>query len=252
MTNTSSRSDGAIISNNKDNTNWTCFRLYRSNHQALFGINEGNPTIERWKPNATRFDTKIELLENQLMYISNNGYSAVIKVNDSDNHGGIQIGSTNAPYLKWLRSIEQVQVRTHDDSGYASIAVSNVVNNSKVKSKENIEDVDDDTINNIIMDNTIKKYNLISERKELERIKQEAADLGIVLDPDQWKVDEKAGLILEDLTDDAKSILHPNRTEGIDLYVMISLLWRHNQLQQNKIDCLNAKIEMLQYKMNIL
>lgn len=250
MTNSGSRSDGAIISNNKDNTNWTCFRLYRNNYQALFGINEGNPTIERWKPNATRFDTKIELLENELMYISNNGYHATIKINDSDSHGGIQIGSNNAPYLKWLRSIEQVQVRTHDDSGYASIAVSNVVNNSKVKSKENIEDVDDNTINNIIMDNTIKKYNLISERKELERIKQEADDLGIVLDPDQLKVDEKAGLILEDLTDDAKSILHPNRTEGIDLYVMISLLWRHNQLQQNKIDCLNAKIEMLQYQIN--
>ncbi len=103
------------------------------------------------------------------------------------------------------------------------------------------------------MDNTIKKYNLNQvKEKKLERIKQEAEDLGIVLDPDQWRVDEKAGLILEDLTDDAKSILHPNRTEGIDLYVMISLLWRHNQLQQNKIDCLNAKIEMLQYRMNIL
>ena len=69
MTNTSSRSDGAIISNNKDNTNWTCFRLYRNESQALFGINDGNPTIERWKPNENHFNTKIELLENNLQYI---------------------------------------------------------------------------------------------------------------------------------------------------------------------------------------
>ena len=251
MTNTSSRSDGAIISNNKDNTNWTCFRLYRNQSQALFGINDGNPTIERWKPNENRFNTKIELLENNLQYISSNGYAAVIKVNDSDNHGGIKIGNSTA-YLKWLRNIEQIQVRNNADNAYVSIAAGGFVNGSKKKFKENIEDIDDTIINNIVMDNDIKKYNLISEREEVERIEKEAEDKGIILDPDQLRVSEKAGLMLEDLTVEANNILHPERTEGIDMYAMISLLWRHNQIQQNKIDCLEAKLDMLSYQINNL
>ena len=251
MTNTSSRSDGAIISNNKDNTNWTCFRLYRNGSQALFGINDGNPTIERWKPNENRFNTKIELLENNLQYISSNGYAAVIKVNDSDNHGGIKIGNSTA-YLKWLRNIEQIQVRNNADNAYVSIAAGGFVNGSKKKFKENIEDIDDTIINNIVMDNDIKKYNLISEREEIERIEKEAEDKGIILDPDQLRVSEKAGLMLEDLTVEANNILHPERTEGIDMYAMISLLWRHNQIQQNKIDCLEAKLDMLSYQINNL
>lgn len=251
MTNTSSRSDGAIISNNQDNTNWTCFRLYRNGSQALFGINEGNPTVEKWKPNANGFDTKIELLENDLQFISSKGYSAIIKVNDSSGHGGIKIGNSTV-YLKWLRHSEELQVRNNADNGYAKITASTFTNGSKKKFKENIEDVNDDIINNIVMDNDIKKYNLISEREEIERIEQEAEEQGIILDPDQLRINEKAGLILEDLTDEAKQILNPERTEGIDLYTMISLLWRHNQIQQNKIDCLEAKLDMLSYQINNL
>ena len=247
----SSRSDGAIISNNKDNKNWTCFRLYRNGSQALFGINEGNPTVEKWKPNANRFDTKIELLENNLQYISSNGYSAIVTINDSSGNGGIKIGNSTV-YLKWLRRSEQLQVRNNADNGYAQIVASSFNNGSKKKFKENIEDVNDDIINNIVMDNDIKKYNLISEREEIERIEQEAEEQGIILDPDQLRISEKAGLILEDLTDEAKQILNPERTEGIDLYTMVSLLWRHNQIQQNKIDCLEAKLDMLSYQINNL
>ena len=245
----SSRSDGAIISNNKDNENWTCYRLYRNGSQALFGINGDNPTVEKWKPNANAFDTKIELLENDFQYISSNGYAAVIKINDSDNHGGIKIGNSTA-YLKWLRNIEQIQVRNNADNAYVSIAAGGFVNGSKKKFKENIEDIDDTIINNIVMDNDIKKYNLISEREEVERIEKEAEDKGIILDPDQLRVSEKAGLMLEDLTVEANNILHPERTEGIDMYAMISLLWRHNQIQQNKIDCLEAKLDMITYQIN--
>ena len=247
----SSRSDGAIISNNKDNKNWTCFRLYRNGSQALFGINEGNPTVEKWKPNANGFDTKIELLENDLQFISSKGYSAIIKVNDSSGHGGIKIGNSTV-YLKWLRHSEEIQVRNNADNAYSKITASAFVNGSKKKFKENIEDVNDDVINNIVMDNDIKKYNLISEREEIERIEQEAEEQGIILDPDQLRINEKAGLILEDLTDEAKQILNPERTEGIDMYAMISLLWRHNQIQQNKIDCLEAKLDMLSYQINNL
>ena len=249
MTNTSSRSDGAIISNNKDNKNWTCFRLYRNGSQALFGINDGNPTIERWEPNANRFDTKIEVLGRNLQFISSKGPAAVINIDDNSGHGGVKIGPS---YLKWLRNSEEIQVRNNADNAYSKITASAFVNGSKKKFKENIEDVNDDVINNIVMDNDIKKYNLISEREEIERIEQEAEEQGIILDPDQLRINEKAGLILEDLTDEAKQMLNPERTEGVDLYTMVSLLWRHNQIQQNKIDCLEAKLDMLAYQINNL
>ncbi|MFX7844791.1 hypothetical protein ABTK14_21315, partial [Acinetobacter baumannii] len=84
-------------------------------------------------------------------------------------------------YLKWLRNIEQIQVRNNADNAYVSIAAGGFVNGSKKKFKENIEDIDDAIINNIVMDNDIKKYNLISEREEIERIEKEAEDKGIIL-----------------------------------------------------------------------
>ena len=186
-----------------------------------------------------------------MQYISSNGYSAIININDSSGNGGIKIGNSTV-YLKWLRRSEQLQVRNNADNGYAQIVASSFNNGSKKKFKENIEDVNDDIINNIVMNNDIKKYNLISEREEIERIEQEAEEQGIILDPDQLRISEKAGLILEDLTDEAKQILNPERTEGIDLYTMVSLLWRHNQIQQNKIDCLEAKLDMLSYQINNL
>lgn len=249
ITNSSSISGGAIVSNNKDNTNWTCYRLYRNGSQALFGINNGNPTIERWEPNANGFDTKIEVLGRNLQFISSKGPHAVINIDDNSGHGGVKIGPS---YLKWLRNSEEIQVRNNADNAYSKITASAFVNGSKKKFKENIEDVNDDVINNIVMDNDIKKYNLISEREEIERIEQEAEEQGIILDPDQLRINEKAGLILEDLTDEAKQMLNPERTEGVDLYTMVSLLWRHNQIQQNKIDCLEAKLDMLVYQINNL
>lgn len=247
MVNSSSISGGAIVSNNKDNTNWTCFRLYRNGSQALFGINNGNPTIERWEPNANGFDTKIEVLGRNLQFISSKGPHAVINIDDNSGHGGVKIGPS---YLKWLRNSEEIQVRNNADNAYSKITASAFVNGSKKKFKENIEDVNDNVINNIVMDNDIKKYNLISEREEIERIEQEAEEQGIILDPDQLRINEKAGLILEDLTDEAKQMLNPERTEGVDLYTMVSLLWRHNQIQQNKIDCLEAKLDMISYQIN--
>lgn len=249
MTNSGSSPGGAIISNNKDNKNWTCYRLYRDGSQALFGINGGNPTIEKWEPNARGFDTKIEVLGRELVFVSSKGPHAVIKIDDDSGHGGVRVGPS---YLKWLRNSEEIQVRNNADNAYSKITASAFVNGSKKKFKENIEDVNDDVINNIVMDNDIKKYNLISEREEIERIEQEAEEQGIILDPDQLRINEKAGLILEDLTDEAKQMLNPERTEGVDLYTMVSLLWRHNQIQQNKIDCLEAKLDMLSYQINNL
>ena len=244
--------NGAILSNNKDNQEWRSIRLYRNDYRALYGIsNNGSPCIERHRPNEEAYNTRFEINENDIYFSAADGPGFKATIKDNSGHGGIRIGqSTN--YLKWLRNSQEIQVRNNADNAYSKITASAFVNGSKKKFKENIEDVNDDVINNIVMDNDIKKYNLISEREEIEKIEQEAEEQGIILDPAQLRINEKAGLILEDLTDEAKQILNPERTEGIDLYAMISLLWRHNQIQQNKIDCLEAKLDMLVYQINNL
>ena len=244
--------NGAILSTNSDNQGWKSIRLYRNNFKALYGIaHNGSPCIERHRPNEEGYNTRFEINEGDIVFASVDGPVFKASIKDGDNHGGIRIGQyTN--YLKWLRHNEEIQVRNNADNAYSKITASAFVNGSKKKFKENIEDVNDDVIKNIVMDNDIKKYNLISEREAIERLEQEAEEQGIILDPDQLRINEKAGLILEDLTDEAKLILNPERTEGIDMYTMISLLWRHNQIQQNKIDCLEAKLDMLSYQINNL
>ena len=244
--------NGAILSTNSDNQGWKSIRLYRNNYKALYGIaHNGSPCIERHRPNEDAYNTRFEINETDMYFSAADGpgFKAIIK--DSSGNGGIKIGQSTV-YLKWLRHSEEIQVRNNADNAYSKITASAFVNGSKKKFKENIEDVNDDVINNIVMDNDIKKYNLISEREEIERIEQEAEEQGIILDPDQLRINEKAGLILEDLTDEAKLILNPERTEGIDLYTMVSLLWRHNQIQQNKINYLEAKLDMLVYQINNL
>ena len=249
--------NGAILSTNADNEGWKCVRLYRNGYKVLYGISAGhNPAIEKYTPTGTTWESRLELKHDCLQYYTvanpsnpNNKVRLDVTVADADNHGGIRIGQ-HTNYLKWLRNSEEIQVRNDADNAYSKITASAFVNGSKKKFKENIEDVNDDIINNIVMDNDIKKYNLISEREEIERIEQEAEEQGIILDLDQLRINEKAGLILEDLTDEAKQMLNPERTEGIDIYAMISLLWRHNQIQQNKIDCLEAKLDMLSYQIN--
>ena len=244
--------NGAILSTNSDNQGWKCVRLFRNGYKSLYGISAGgNPTIEKHEPGDANYETRLELKNDCFQYWNTNGVRFDATILDADGHGGIRIG-LNTNYLKWLRNSEEIQVRNNADTAYSKITASAFVNGSKKKFKENIEDVNDDVINNIVMDNNIKKYNLISEREEIERLEQEAEEQGIILDPDQLRINEKAGLILEDLTDEAKLILNPERTEGIDLYTMVSLLWRHNQIQQNKIDCLEAKLDMLVYQINIL
>ena len=244
--------NGAILSTNSDNQGWKCVRLFRNGYKSLYGISAGgNPTIEKHEPGDANYETRLELKNDCFQYWNTNGVRFDATILDADGHGGIRIG-LNTNYLKWLRNSEEIQVRNNADTAYSKITASAFVNGSKKKFKENIEDVNDDVINNIVMDNDIKKYNLISEREEIERLEQEAEEQGIILDPDQLRINEKAGLILEDLTNEAKLLLNPERTEGIDLYTMVSLLWRHNQIQQNKIDCLEAKLDMLVYQINNL
>ena len=107
--------------------------------------------------------------------------------------------------------------------------------NSQKKVKENIKSLEDNKVIDILMNNKIKHYNLINERKDIEKLNLEARDRGYVLDDNIVSIDNHIGLILDDLTDEALDILQPSRTDGIDVYAMVSLLWQVCQYQQNEI-----------------
>lgn len=243
-------SDGVILRNETGVQAWSCVDLYRSNYRARYGVgghvnNTYGPTIECWQPNATSFTSRVDITTDRFSFYRPGGDKTFNVFVDSGGHGGITIGSTYTTYLKWLRNTTQLQVRNFADNAYTQIVASSFTNGSKREFKKNIEELDPLTAKNIVMGNTIQTYNLKNEVEEMEKIEEEAEALGIILDIEMTTPNTRAGLILEDLTPEADNILHPERTEGIDVYAMASVLWKHNQEQQKEIDSLRNEIEEL-------
>lgn len=239
-----------------NNNTWKSLDLMRNGCLARFGIgNDGTgadancATVETWNSGASGYTTRLEVGANKLRYIKNTGGSPAFNVwVDSGAHGGIAIGSSSTTYLKWLRGTTQLQVRNYDDNAYTQIVASAFTVSSKQEFKENIVDIEGSKALDIVMGNDIKLYNLISEREELEKINEEAEEKGIVLDEEMIRPNTKVGLILDDLTPEAGELLHPERTEGIDLYAMVSLAWKVCQEQQKSIEELKKRIEELEAK----
>lgn len=91
---------------------------------------------------------------------------------------------------------------------------------SSSRYKKDIQDIDINVLNSILSDNNIKHYKMIEDEHE----------------------DTRTGLILEDLTEDAKALLNLTNNEGIDLYSMTSILWSIVQDQQKQIQDLRNLI----------
>ena len=249
-------SDGAILSTT-NTSGWKYVELTRHGCKAIYGIgsdgsgaSQNYPAIECTKSGETQgFTTRLEIRPDILNWRDPSGLGFRCWIN-SGGHGGIAIGTSSTTYLKWLRSTAQLQVRNYADDAYTQIVASSFTNGSRLEFKENISDISESKIRNIVMDNEIKTYNLISEREEMDKLEREAEDRGFILDDEMLKVNTKAGLIIEDLTEDAESLLHPERTDGIDIYVMASILWKHNQFQQKQIETLETRIQSLECLMN--
>ena len=107
---------------------------------------------------------------------------------------------------------------------------------------QDIDDIDASIVKDIVMNNHIKTYHLKEEVKEMENIEAEAQELGIELEVGMTTPNTRAGLILEDLTPEADNLLHPERTDGIDTYAMVSVLWKFCQEQQKEIEMLKEKL----------
>ena len=233
-----------------NNNSWKSLDLTRHGCTARYGIGtEGSgadanhATVETWNRGASAYTSRLEVGANKLRYVKNTGGSPAFNVwVDSGAHGGIAIGSTSTTYLKWLRGTAQLQVRNYADNGYTQIVASSFTNGSRREYKQNIDDIDASIVKDIVMNNHIKTYHLKEEVKEMESLEAEAQELGIELEVEMTTPNTRAGLILEDLTPEADNLLHPERTDGIDTYAMVSVLWKFCQEQQKEIEMLKEKL----------
>ena len=242
-----------------DNNAWKSLDLMRHGCTARYGIGtEGtgadanHAAVETWNRGASAYTTRLEVGANKLRYVKNIGGSPAFNVwVDSGAHGGIAIGSTSTTYLKWLRGTTQLQVRNYDDNAYTQIVASSFTNGSKREYKQDIDDIDASTVKDIVMNNHIKTYHLKEEVKEMRKIEEEAQELGIELEAEMTTPNTRAGLILEDLTPEADDLLHPERTDGIDTYAMVSVLWKFCQEQQKAIDRLEQENKEIREKLGL-
>ena len=157
----------------------------------------------------------------------------------SDGHFSIYTGGAR---LKLLKSGNQIQSRTANDSGYASVAASDFYPQSSSKFKSNIKDTDDLDFMNIVNKSMIRQYNFKTDVEErVVRRSRRSLDSN-----ESVKPDIKLGVVVEELPEEVKKYLVPNNSEGISLYNMTSILWGAVQEQQQKIDILESKIKKLE------
>ena len=240
-------SDGVLLRNETGVQAWTCIDMYRNNYIARYGVgghvnNTYGPTIECWQPNATSFTSRLDITTDRLSFYRSGGDKTFNVFVDSGGHGGISVGSTYTTYLKWLRNTTQLQVRNFADNAYTQIVASSFTQSSRREYKQDIDDIDASIVKDVVMNNHIKTYHLKEEVKEMKNIEAEAQELGFELEEEMTIPNTRAGLILEDLTPEADDLLHPERTDGIDTYAMVSVLWKFCQEQQKEIDMLKEKL----------
>ncbi|WP_346888346.1 hypothetical protein [Clostridium sp. UBA1056] len=148
------------------------------------------------------------------------------------------LGNRDTGILKLLNGGGgDIQARNSFDNAYSRLQASAFVVSSKAEFKTNITEPNDINFLDILMNSEIKKYNLKTEVEFVDKIPTviDANGHGI-------EADTKIGLVLDELTEDAQSILNPYNTDGIDQYSMCSVLWKVCQDQQKRIEKLEALI----------
>lgn len=146
-------------------------------------------------------------------------------------------GNRSGGTLKFRRDIYAVESRNSSDNGYGSFIASAFNNASSREFKTDITEPTDIDFINILKNNHIKKYKL---KADIERL--ESFPTAIDKDGKGMEIyaDEKLGFILEELTEEAKLLLNPRNTPGIDSYSMCSMLWGIVQEQQKRIEALES------------
>lgn len=191
----------------------------------------------------------IRLVYNQNNYVGVDKEAA--RFWNSNNLGGTRYGSigVNSEYhlcmwgqgtmVKLLSANARpvVQSRNTSDNAYGDFHGADFLNRSTIKDKTNILPTDDIDFNRILLENNIKRYSLKSDVENVLDLFKLDNSLDEVVGS---SADLRLGFILEELTQDAKTLLSPGNMESISIYSMCSILWKVCQEQQKRIEALES------------
>ncbi|MCR1952889.1 phage tail protein [Clostridium sp. DSM 100503] len=180
-------------------------------------------------------ETYISIDNSELAFYTTGNNKMAMSFEPGSNTALRMWGNRSGGMLKFRRDIYAVESRNSSDNGYGIFIASAFNNASSRAFKTDITEPTDIDFIDILKNNHIKKYKL---KADIERLKS----FPTAIDKDgkgmEIYVDEKLGFILEELTEEAKLLLNPRGTPGIDSYSMCSMLWGIVQEQQKRIEAL--------------
>lgn len=158
---------------------------------------------------------------------------------DTEGHANIWGIQTRMKLLGNSSARPVIQSRNISDNAYGDFHGADFLNRSTIKDKTNVQEINDIDFKKLLMENTIKKYNL---KTDVETVLDGFGLENTIDEVVASSADIRLGFILEELTQDARAMLSPGNMESISIYSMCSILWKVCQEQQKRIEILESKI----------
>lgn len=158
---------------------------------------------------------------------------------DEQGHANMWGTQTRVKLLGNSSARPVVQSRNISDNAYGDFHGADFLNRSTIKDKTNVQEINDIDFKKLLMENTIKKYNL---KTDVETVLDGFGLENTIDEVVASSADIRLGFILEELTQDARAMLSPGNMESISIYSMCSILWKVCQEQQKRIEILESKI----------
>ncbi|MDB1963934.1 hypothetical protein, partial [Clostridium tertium] len=154
---------------------------------------------------------------------------------DTEGHANIWGIQTRMKLLGNSSARPVIQSRNISDNAYGDFHGADFLNRSTIKDKTNVQEINDIDFKKLLMENTIKKYNL---KTDVETVLDGFGLENTIDEVVASSADIRLGFILEELTQDARAMLSPGNMESISIYSMCSILWKVCQEQQKRIEVL--------------
>lgn len=154
---------------------------------------------------------------------------------DEQGHANMWGTQTRVKLLGNSSARPVVQSRNISDNAYGDFHGADFLNRSTIKDKTNVQEINDIDFKKLLMENTIKKYNL---KTDVETVLDGFGLENTIDEVVASSADIRLGFILEELTQDARAMLSPGNMESISIYSMCSILWKVCQEQQERIEAL--------------
>lgn len=152
---------------------------------------------------------------------------------DWEGHANIWGTQTRMKLLGNSSARPVIQSRNISDNAYGDFHGADFLNRSTIKDKTNVQEINDIDFKKLLMENTIKKYNL---KTDVETVLDGFGLENTIDEVVASSADIRLGFILEELTQDARAMLSPGNMESISIYSMCSILWKVCQEQQKRIE----------------